>query len=165
MAGRLNERVCVVTGAASGIGRAIVGAMQAEGAIVAGIDTQDDAAGEVELVQADVSNETSIRRAISGVFERYGRLDVLVNNAGIWALGTVVTTEVATWERVFAVNVRGIYLTSRVAIPYMQRQKKGSIINISSNYGLVGGVNAAAYTASKGCGGHADLRHGVGSRG
>lgn len=150
MTARLQDQVCVVTGAASGIGRAIVEAMQVEGAIVVGIDVQDATAGEFKIVHADVTDERSIEHAIRGVVERYGRIDVLVNNAGICPSGTVVTTETETWDRVFAVNVRGIYLASRAAILIMQQQKRGSIINIASNYGLVGGLNAAAYSASKG---------------
>jgi NAD(P)-dependent dehydrogenase (short-subunit alcohol dehydrogenase family) len=150
MAGRLAEQVCIVTGAASGIGRALTAAMRAEGALVVGIDVQEDVEREFEIVRANVTDASSIERAISEAYERYGRIDVLVNNAGICPAGTVVSTEPEVWDRVFAVNVRGVYLTSRAVIPYMQRQGKGSIINIASNYGLVGGVNAAAYTASKG---------------
>ncbi len=150
MTGRLENQVCIVTGAASGIGRAIVEAMRAEGAIVVGIDVQDDAADAFETIRADVTDTDSIERAISVIYKRHGRIDTLVNNAGICPSGTVVTTDPDTWDRVFAVNVRGIFLTSRAVIPHMQQQKRGSIINIASNYGLVGGLNAAAYTASKG---------------
>jgi NAD(P)-dependent dehydrogenase (short-subunit alcohol dehydrogenase family) len=150
MAGRLTQHVCLVTGATSGIGRAIAEAMVLEGAQVVGIDLQTDPTCTFEVLIADVTEEAATQRACAETFARYGRLNVLVNNAGTWAPGTVVTTELATWDRLFAVNVRGVYLTSRAAIPYMQRQQQGSIINIASNYGLVGGVNAAAYTASKG---------------
>ena len=150
MTGRLDELVCVVTGAACGIGRAIVTAMDAEGGIVTGIDVQKDTEAEFEIILADVSDEGSIQNATTQIYDRHGRIDVLVNNAGIWAPGTVATTDSKTWDHIFAVNVRGVYLTSRAVIPYMQQQGRGSIINISSNYGLVGGVNAAAYTASKG---------------
>jgi NAD(P)-dependent dehydrogenase (short-subunit alcohol dehydrogenase family) len=124
--------------------------MRAEGAAVVGIDLQEDIEQELEITHADVTDEVSIQAAIANVHDSFGRIDVLVNNAGIWAPGTVVTTDPQTWDRIFAVNVRGAYLASRAVIPYMQRRKQGSIINISSNYGLVGGVNAAAYTASKG---------------
>lgn len=150
MAGRLAEKVCIITGAASGIGRALTVAMRAEGAIVVGIDVQEDAEREFGIVRADVTDAGNIERAVSTIAELHGRIDVLVNNAGICPAGTVVSTEPEVWDRVFAVNVRGIYLTSRAVIPHMQRQGRGSIINIASNYGLVGGVNAAAYTASKG---------------
>lgn len=150
MAGRLAEKVCIITGAASGIGRALTVAMRAEGAIVVGIDVQEDVEREFGIVRADVTDADNIERAVSTIAELHGRIDVLVNNAGICPAGTVVSTEPEVWDRVFAVNVRGIYLTSRAVIPHMQRQGRGSIINIASNYGLVGGLNAAAYTASKG---------------
>jgi NAD(P)-dependent dehydrogenase (short-subunit alcohol dehydrogenase family) len=150
MSARLDGKVGIVTGAASGIGSAIVAAMLAEGAVVAGIDVQDDTQEEHEIIHADVGDEAGISAAIDQVYARYGRIDVLVNNAGIWAPGSVVTTSADTWERVFAVNVRGVYLTSKAVIRHMQEAHRGAIVNISSNYGLVGGVNAAAYTASKG---------------
>lgn len=150
MTGRLENRVCVITGAASGIGKAIYEAMRSEGGEVAGIDIQAYPDKPGALLIADVSDEKAITQTISEIAARYGRIDVLVNNAGIWSPGSVETTPLDVWERIFAVNVRGTYLTSKAAIPYMKRQKKGSIINISSNYGLVGGLNCAAYVASKG---------------
>lgn len=150
MAPRLDGRVCAVTGAASGIGQAIASAMRDEGAIVVGIDVDDAVRDDHDGIVADVANEASIKDAISEIVLRHEQLDVLVNNAGVWAPGTVVTTDLDAWERVFAVNVRGTYLASKAAIPHMQRRRRGSIVNISSNYGLVGGTNAAAYTASKG---------------
>lgn len=150
MATRLSDRVCVVTGAASGIGRAIVSAMAAEGGLVVGIDLQPDPDDVLDLIQADVSDPSSIGSAVKHILAKHGRIDVLVNNAGIWAPGTVATTSLETWEHVFGVNVRGVFLTSQAVIPHMRHRGRGAIVNISSNYGLVGGVNAAAYTASKG---------------
>lgn len=150
MGTRLAGKVCVVTGAASGIGRAIAAAIHEEGAVVAALDLHQAALGDLEVIQADVGDEASISAAVARVYDQHGRIDVLVNNAGIWAPGTVATTDQATWDRVFAVNVRGTYLASKYVIPHMQRAHYGSIVNISSNYGLVGGANAAAYTASKG---------------
>jgi NAD(P)-dependent dehydrogenase (short-subunit alcohol dehydrogenase family) len=150
MTTRLKGKVCVITGASSGIGLAIATAMQSEGAVVTGIDLHTNEQDKLTMIQADVSDEASINTAVDHIHAEHGRIDVLVNNAGIWAPGTVATTDQETWDRVFAVNVRGVYLTGKAVIPHMQREHAGSIVNISSNYGLVGGVNAAAYTASKG---------------
>ena len=150
MMGRLKDKVCVVTGAGSGIGRAIAVAMLAEAGIVEGIDLAGDPKGEPAINVGDVSDPESIQEAISGIHERHGRVDVLVNCAGMWAPGTIMSTEESTWERVFDTNVKGTFLASRAVILHMERQREGSIVNIASNYALVGGRNAAAYTASKG---------------
>ncbi len=150
MTGRLKDRVCIVTGASSGIGEAICQAMQLEGAKVVGIDIQSNSDQPVPMCMADISDENAIVNAVSEIASQHGRIDVLVNNAGIWSPGTVETMDLESWERIFAVNVRGTYLASKAVISYMKKQKEGSIINISSNYGLVGGLNCAAYVASKG---------------
>ncbi|MCX8062074.1 MAG: SDR family oxidoreductase [Anaerolineales bacterium] len=150
MSKRLENLICIVTGAASGIGRAIVKEISQEGGVAIGIDIQEKEDPEVEMYSADISDEFSVDKVIAEIYNKYKRIDVLVNNAGIWAEGTVETTSLETWERIFAVNVRGTFLVSRAVIPYMKAQKSGSIINISSNYGLVGGLNCAAYVASKG---------------
>lgn len=150
MTGRLKDRVCIVTGASSGIGEAICQVMQLEGAKVVGIDIQSNSDQSVPMHMADISDENAIFNAVSEIANQHGRIDVLVNNAGIWAPGTIETMNLESWERIFAVNVRGTYLASKAVIPYMKKQKEGSIINISSNYGLVGGLNCAAYVASKG---------------
>lgn len=150
MTGRLQGKVCFVTGAASGIGLAIAAALAAAGGIVEGADIRAGAGGDIPIHRADVSDPASIAPVIAGVYSRHGRLDVLVNCAGICPPGKVTTTDPAVWDQVFAVNVKGCYLASAAAIPYMEMQQKGSIIHIASNYGLVGGRNAAAYCASKG---------------
>jgi meso-butanediol dehydrogenase/(S,S)-butanediol dehydrogenase/diacetyl reductase len=146
MTGQLAGKVVVVTGCASGIGQAIAAALAAEGAIVEGVDRQACPASRV----ADISDAHDVERVVGNIYRRQGHLDALVNCAGIWAPGTVATTDEEVWERVFAVNVRGIFLMSKAVIPCMEGGSGGSIVNIASNYGLVGGRNAAAYTASKG---------------
>lgn len=146
MTGQLAGNVVVVTGCASGIGQAIAEALAAEGAVVEGVDRQPWPASHV----ADISDARVVQRVVGGIHRRHGRLDALVNCAGIWAPGTVATTDEDVWERVFAVNVRGTFLMSKAVLPYMAARRRGSIVNIASNYGLVGGRNAAAYTASKG---------------
>jgi NAD(P)-dependent dehydrogenase (short-subunit alcohol dehydrogenase family) len=138
VSGRLEGKRCLVTGAASGIGRAIAEEFASEGALVAGLDRDE----------VDVADEASVERAVAESAERLGGVDVLVNCAGILVHGTVVATALADWESVFAVNARGTFLMSRAAIPRMSAG--GSVINIASNYGIVGGREAAAYSASKG---------------
>lgn len=150
MALRLKDMVCVVTGASKGLGFAIAEAMLAEGAVVTGIARNNIGNLDFELITADVSNKTDVDGVINDVYSKYGRIDVLVNNAGIAPLGTVDKTDEATWDKVFDINVKGIYLASSAVIPIMEKQKKGSIVNMSSNYGMVGGLNCAAYCASKG---------------
>lgn len=150
MAGRLKDKVCVITGASKGIGLATAEAMVREGATVIGLARNYVEGMSFDLRAADVSDKSSVEPIINDVLKQYGRIDVLVNNAGIAPLGTVEKTEESVWDKVFDINVKGIYLTSAAVIPAMQRQKKGSIINMSSNYGIVGGLNCAAYCASKG---------------
>jgi NAD(P)-dependent dehydrogenase (short-subunit alcohol dehydrogenase family) len=146
MSKQLEGRVVVVTGCASGIGQAIAEALAAEGAIVEGVDTEAAPRARV----ADVSNARDVSRVVGDIQDGRRRIDALVNSAGIWAPGTVTTTEEDVWERVFAVNVRGTFLMSKAVVPILEARGGGSIVNIASNYGLVGGRNAAAYTSSKG---------------
>ncbi len=156
--GRLDGKVAVVTGAGSGNGRAIAVAFAAEGArvVVADIDKQgaEDTvallpAGSGRVVVADVSRDEDARRLMDETVHAFGRLDVLVNNAAIWARGTVDTLDVELWDRLMAVNVRGVFLCSRYAVPLMARGGGGSIIHIASQSGLRGTAGGALYCASK----------------
>ena len=159
---RVNGKTCIVTGGAQGIGRACVERLAEEGARVAIFDLHDDE-GEA-LVAAlvarglpaaywhvDVSSEASVKAAIDAAAERFGGVDVLVNNAGISG-STKLTHEIteAEWDQVQSVNVKGGLFCSKHAIPYMKRAGAGSIINLSSIYGLVGAPDVPAYHASKG---------------
>ncbi|MPY90164.1 MAG: SDR family oxidoreductase [Luteitalea sp.] len=146
MRGQLAGKVVVVTGCASGIGQAIAEAVAAEGAAVEGVDRQEVRESQV----ADISDVGDVERVVADIKRRRNHIDALVNCAGIWASGTVVTTDQELWDRIFAVNVRGAFLMSRAVIPSLEARGGGSIVNIASNYGLVGGRNAAAYAASKG---------------
>jgi NAD(P)-dependent dehydrogenase (short-subunit alcohol dehydrogenase family) len=147
---RLKDKVCLVTGAASGIGQACAAALRREGALVVGVDLTGREDPDLPVLPADVTEEAQLTRAFAEVIRRHGRIDVLVGSAGINVHGTVVDTPPEVWDRVFAVNVKGTYLACRAAVPLMQRQGGGSIVLIASNYGLVGGRNYAAYSASKG---------------
>lgn len=143
----------LVTGAASGIGAATAARFAADGARVAGIDLDRERLSQLELearIAADVSDVDEIDSAVDEAAAALGGLDVAVACAGIAGRGTAVDTNPHEWERIFAVNVRGVYLTARAVIPHLRRAGGGSIVNVASQLGLVGAANAAAYCASKG---------------
>ena len=149
----MNALRVLVTGAASGIGAATAARFTAEGARVAGLDRDLDALEQRDLrvcVGADVARWDEVRRAVDEAARSLGGLDVAVACAGIAGRGTVESTEPEAWEEIFAVNVRGVYLTAKAAIPHLRRAGGGAIINVASQLGLVAAVNAAAYCASKG---------------
>lgn len=158
---RLFGRSALVTGAASGIGRAIAHLFAQEGAALTLMDLDADgvaavageiaaAGGRTMAVVGDVSQEADCRRAVEEAYKAWGRLDILVNSAGIIRRATVVETTPEEWDRVMAVNVRSAFLLSKYAIPLMEQAGGGAIIHIASGWGLVGGRRAAAYCASKG---------------
>jgi len=164
MSGRLSDRVCLVTGGGSGIGRATCIRFAEEGALVAVADLDAKAAGEtarlaVEAsgrsdaaldVEVDVTDEASCVAAVARVMAAWGRIDVLFNNAGIAGVGTVEETSLELWERVMAVNVRGVFLVARAVLPVMVAASGGSIINMSSTIAEIGLARRASYAASKG---------------
>jgi cyclopentanol dehydrogenase len=159
---RLAGRVAVVTGGALGLGFATSRLLAQEGAKLvvadrdhlAGQDASDrikkDTGAETMFVPLDVASEELWAAAMAAVTKRFGRLDILVNNAGIYLSGSTESTSLEDWERTFSVNVRGVFLGSRAAIPLMRENGGGSIVNISSNWGIVAFPDAAAYVASKG---------------
>jgi len=161
---RLEGKVAIITGGASGMGR-VAGAMFAkEGARVVLADVSEEAAesaaadvraagGEASAVVADVSREDDARRMVDHAVAAYGRVDCLYNNAGIMPAAdhSVTDTDVETWDKVMAVNVRGVFLGCKYAIPRMVEQGSGSIVNIASFVAILGcSVPQDAYTASKG---------------
>ena len=157
--GRLDGRVAVITGAASGIGLATARRFAAEGARVVVVDIDEErgkpAAAEVagEFVAADVTAEEAVRELFDGVVARHGRLDIAFNNAGISPPDddSILDTGLAAWERVQRVNLTSVYLCCKHAIPHMLRQGKGSIINTASFVALIGAATSQiSYTASKG---------------
>jgi NAD(P)-dependent dehydrogenase (short-subunit alcohol dehydrogenase family) len=156
---RLSGRVAVVTGAGSGIGLATVRRFTAEGARVVCVDVDAEAgkaaAQEVgaEFVACDVADEAQVRELFDGVAARHGRVDIAFNNAGISPPDddSILVTGLPAWERVIRVNTTSVYLCCKYAIPHMQRQGKGSIINTASFVALMGAATSQiAYTASKG---------------
>jgi len=160
--GRVDGKVAVVTGAALGIGRATSTLLAKEGAKVAVTDILAEegqqlvkeinaSGGEARYWNLDTSDEQSVSDALAAVVDTYGRLDVLVNNAGISGVNKP-TDEITLeeWNRVISIDLTGVFLCTKHAIPYLRRGGGGSIVNLSSIYGLVGAPDAPAYHAAKG---------------
>ena len=155
---RLANKICIVTGAGSGIGRASALLFAAEGAHVIAADLDESAAAEtvkqmnVEGVSrhVDVADEEKTRALAAETVERFGRIDVLFNNAGIAGVGDVEETSLELWERVMSVNARGVFLMCRAVVPQMIAQKSGSIVNMSSAIAQTGLGRRISYAASKG---------------
>jgi NAD(P)-dependent dehydrogenase (short-subunit alcohol dehydrogenase family) len=141
---RLAGKVCIVTGAASGIGRASAELFAAEGATVVAADL------EGSPYRVDVAEEEETRALAATVVEEHGRIDVLFNNAGIAGVGDVEETTLELWERVMRVNARGVFLMSRAVVPTMVAQRSGSIVNMSSVVAETGLGRRVSYAASKG---------------
>jgi NAD(P)-dependent dehydrogenase (short-subunit alcohol dehydrogenase family) len=151
---RLKDKVCIITGASSGMGLEAARLFSKEGARVVRTDIKEgpDVPGAI-FVKADVSKEADCKALVEAAVQRFGRLDVLYNNAGIFPSDdhSVVDTEEKVWDRVFAVNVKGTAFPCKFAIPEMLKQGGGSVINIASFVALLGcTVPQDAYTASKG---------------
>jgi NAD(P)-dependent dehydrogenase (short-subunit alcohol dehydrogenase family) len=152
MAGRLEGRVCVITGTASGIGAESARLFAEEGARVVGIDLEPGAEGEL-TIQADVSDEAQVRAAFAQALGELGRIDVLMNNAGINPTddGSVVETSLEAWQRVQDVNLRSVFLCCKHGIPHLLEAGGGSVINVASFVAVMGAaVSQGSYTASKG---------------
>jgi NAD(P)-dependent dehydrogenase (short-subunit alcohol dehydrogenase family) len=161
MADRLRDKVALITGAGSGIGRATALLFAAEGAKVAVLDRQQETAaeaarliaeggGEAIVLVADVSREEDVAAAVAATVARFSRLDVLVASAGIDLFVRATDTKLEDWERVQSVDLRGVFLCCKHAIPQMERQGGGAIVTLSSVNGLVGVPVHAAYAAAKG---------------
>jgi NAD(P)-dependent dehydrogenase (short-subunit alcohol dehydrogenase family) len=156
----LKDQVVLVTGAGRGIGRALARSLAATGArtVLAartGAEIEATAAeirgagGEAEAIPTDVTDEDAVRRLFQAIEERRGRLDVLINNAGIGLFGPASEFPAADLDRVLAVNVRGTFLCSREALRLMKHRRRGYIINMASTVAVRGYPNQSAYTASK----------------
>ncbi|MGL4323137.1 MAG: SDR family oxidoreductase [Beijerinckiaceae bacterium] len=144
--GRLVGKIIHVTGAAGGIGQAIAARIRAEGGTAIGSDVRADRGVALTL---DVTSESAWQASADWLAQEYGSIDGLVNAAGILLLGTVEETDFAAWKRVMAINLDGVFLGCKTMLPLL-RVRGGSIVNMSSVSGLVGGHNIAAYNASKG---------------
>ena len=158
---RLKDKVAIVTGAGKGIGQGIATVFSKEGAKVVVVDWDEEAGaktaeairqsgGDAIFVHCDVSNEEQVKAMVQATLDHYGRIDVLVNNAGIGVYKPVLEATSEDWDRCLAVNLKGVFLCSKYVIPHMQAVGKGAIVNISSvhSHATVNGV--APYAASKG---------------
>jgi NAD(P)-dependent dehydrogenase (short-subunit alcohol dehydrogenase family) len=157
----LDCKVALITGGASGIGRATALLFAHEGAAVAITDINQQAgqATADEIIQsgghaifkaADVTRSADCQRVVDYTLREFGRIDILFNNAGIIRRASVLELNEGDWDRVMAVNVKSIFLLSRLVVPIMAKAGEGSIINTASGWGLAGGPRAAVYCASKG---------------
>jgi NADP-dependent 3-hydroxy acid dehydrogenase YdfG len=157
---KLNHQVALITGGSKGLGLAIAKALTAEGASVSLVArASDELTGAVESLSAsgaqamaapaDVTKSDEIERAVRATLEKWGRLDVLVLNAGTWAGAPIVDTTEAQWDALLDLNLKGAFLALKHAAPWMIQQKRGTVIGISSLGGTVGQSGSAAYAASK----------------
>jgi NAD(P)-dependent dehydrogenase (short-subunit alcohol dehydrogenase family) len=149
---RLDGKVCVITGTASGIGAESARLFAAEGATVVGVDLSTEAEGDL-TIEADVSDEGQVVEAFRRVEAEFGRIDVLMNNAGINPTddGSVLETSLESWQRVQDVNLRSVFLCCKHGIPHLLEAGGGSVINVASFVAVVGAaVSQGSYTASKG---------------
>lgn len=161
MAGKLDGKTAIVTGGARGIGGEIAMAFAAEGAdVVIGDLLGAEAAAPVLssiaesgrrslLVRTDVSDEQQVRAMVDAALAEFGQIDILVNDAGTFSQKAFAELEVSEWDRVLAVNLRGVFLCTRFVLPGMLERQRGKIINVASQLGQIGGIEMVHYSASK----------------
>jgi 3-oxoacyl-[acyl-carrier protein] reductase len=161
VAGKLAGKIAIVTGGARGIGGQIATAFAAEGAdvVIADVLGEDVAAPVLEsikkagrrhlLARTDVSDEDQVRAMVDTALAEFGRVDILVNDAGIVDQKPFTELEVSDWDRVISVNLRGVFLCTRFVLPGMLERKSGKVINIASQLGQIGCVEMVHYSASK----------------
>ena len=155
---RLNDKTAIITGGASGIGLACARLFTQEGARVAIFgrrqDRLDQARKEIGdsvlAVQGDITREQDIQRLVDSTHKKLGKVDILINNAGTFTGGPLHETDVWEWDRVFSINMTGVFRLTRRVLPHMIEQGSGSIIHISSILGMIAVPQTAAYNASKG---------------
>lgn len=160
MVGRLQDRVAVVTGGASGIGRAVALLFASEGARIAIGDCSEEAeavvreieqqGGEAIYVKTDVARENDVKHLMDETVTRFGKIDILVANAGIDQISPAHETSLADWQRMIDINLTGVFLSNKYAISHMLSRQSGAIVNISSILGQVGQPDITAYAAAKG---------------
>jgi 2-hydroxycyclohexanecarboxyl-CoA dehydrogenase len=152
----LEGKIAIVTGAGQGIGRGIATKLAAEGATVVVTDINEDTAKETAAtiggvgIRTDVTSRESVEAMVEQVVRQFGRIDVLVNNAGWDKSGPFVDSDPADWDRIIAINLYGVLHTSKAVLPIMAAQGAGSVVNLASDAGRVGSSGEAVYSAAKG---------------
>ncbi|MEM4658455.1 MAG: SDR family oxidoreductase [Candidatus Methanosuratincola sp.] len=157
---RLSGKTAIVTGGGEGIGKATALLFCKEGAKVGitgrtkekldAVVREAQGPGEIVALPGDVSKEEDVARVVDEFVKRFGKIDILFNNAGVLETGTVLTTTVESWDKIMNINVKGLFLMSKHVIPHMIKNGGGSIINNSSVVGIIGCPNVVAYNTSKG---------------
>jgi cyclopentanol dehydrogenase len=158
---RLENKVAFISGGGRGMGEVMAKLFAQEGASVVIGDVLEDEGKQVEaainetggnclFVRLNVTDETQWQQAVAATVTRFGKLDILINNAGIYRTNKIENTSVEEWDQVLAINGKGVFLGTKAAIPEMRKAGGGSIINLSSVAGLVGSADSGAYNASKG---------------
>jgi 2-hydroxycyclohexanecarboxyl-CoA dehydrogenase len=152
----LEGKIAIVTGAGQGIGRGIATKLAAEGATVVVTDINEDTAKETAAtiggigIRTDVTSRESVEAMVEQVVRQFGRIDVLVNNAGWDKSGPFVDSDPADWDRIIAINLYGVLHTSKAVLPIMAAKGAGSVVNLASDAGRVGSSGEAVYSAAKG---------------
>ena len=152
----LEGKIAIVTGAGQGIGRGIATKLAAEGATVVVTDINEDTSKETAAtiggvgIRTDVTSRESVQAMVEQVMRQFGRIDVLVNNAGWDKSGPFVDSDPADWDRIIAINLYGVLHTSKAVLPIMAAQGAGSVVNLASDAGRVGSSGEAVYSAAKG---------------
>jgi NAD(P)-dependent dehydrogenase (short-subunit alcohol dehydrogenase family) len=159
IARKFEGKVALITGAAGGIGSALVRRFVAEGAKVAAADLNASAlraqfqdtlpTDQVEYLQLDVTSENSVRAGVQAVASRWGQIDILVNNAGVYPFCAIEDLTLEEWRRVMAINLEGVFLMTQAVVPFMKRQKSGRIVSVSSSTVFKGTPGFCHYVASK----------------
>lgn len=158
---RFQEKVIIVTGGGQGIGMAISRAFAAEGAKVVIVDIDREAGLENEayitarrqeamFIEADIAQETDVQKMILKVTERWGRVDVLINNAGVSYRGNIFDDPMESWDRVIGINLRGAYMCAKYAAPWLAKSQNGAVVNMASTRAMMSEPGWEAYAASKG---------------
>ena len=158
--GPLKGQIALITGASRGIGRAIARRLAAADADVVLLARSEDALREFAMeiktagreamaIPTDLREESQVRRAVDKALSYFGRVDLLINNAGLWHYAAVHELPVAQWDEMFDVNVRGVFLTTKYLLPAMLERRRGHIVNVVSVSGLIGEPEAAGYNATK----------------
>ena len=155
--GRLEDKIAIVTGGGQGIGKAIAGKFAAEGATVVVTDLDETSARETAdalpgavAIRADVTDRQGVQAMVGRVVEQFGRVDVLVNNAGWDKASSFVDSDPADWDRAIAVNLYGVLHTCKAVLPLMAERGGGAVVNLGSDAGRVGSSGEAVYSAAKG---------------